>query len=472
MKKFLAAFIIIVFIVFLIVHTWVKGIQTKIFIPQKTTAASAPSLANTFQSNTPFNLVLLGYGGGNHDGAYLTDSIIVLHIDPMQKKITLISVPRDIWTKIPTSMTSGTYMKINAAYEVGLDNDTYPNKAPEYQEADGGGHLAEYVIGQVIGLPIHNFVGMDFTGFEKTIDTLGGVDINVETAFNDNQYPIEGNEDNTCGRSDTDIATLSAALASPSATITELDAFPCRYEDLHFAQGLQHMDGATALKYVRSRHSVQDGTDFGRSKRQRNLLVAVKEKIMSIGFLPKAIPFISSLQDDLQTDLTPDDVSILIERANDLNKYSIQNLAITDQNFLVDSFSQDNQAVLIAKAGQDNWTQIHNWIQSYIDPNYTISNPIIQIENGTGTSGLAEIASKEVSKEGYTVLDPTTAAIKQDKTTITVFKRKIDKKVLTKLESEFSVKDIQTGSSGDQNYDILITLGNYYTSQAKSTISK
>jgi len=366
MRKILV-FLLIIFVLFAgLTYIWLRRITTKIFISQTKTSPPTALLQRYFDKNTPFSLLLLGYGGGNHDGAYLTDSMMVVHIDPKNKKIFLISIPRDIWIKIPTNGNDGSYWKINAAYELGLDDTSYPNKQEQFKGSDGGGRLAEYMVSQVTGIPIDYFVGMDFSGFTKTIDTLGGVDINVEKTFDDYQYPIDGKETDTCGHTDAEIASLSAQLASPSATMTELDAFPCRYEHLHFDKGETHMNGITALKYVRSRHSIQDGTDFGRAQRQRNLLVTVKQKIFSIGFIPRIIPFVSSLGDDIRTDVNLDDVKTLIQNANVLNKYQITTLAITDQNFLDDTFSNDGQAILIPKDGLDNWSSVHKWISDQL----------------------------------------------------------------------------------------------------------
>lgn len=241
-------------------------VENKIFIVNSINAqADTPSVANDLKNLISFNILLLGYGGGTHDGAYLTDSMMVVHIDPRAQKIFLISIPRDIWIKIPTNNTNGSYWKINAAYTIGMDDQDYPNKQNQFKGVDGGGHLAEYIVSQVTGLPLSYFVGMDFTGFKHTIDTLGGVDIDVEPGFTDPEYPIDGKENDLCGHSQSDLPQLEAE-ATQSAVET---IFPCRYENLHFNSGLQHMDGERALSYVRSRHSLQDGTDFGRAKRQR-----------------------------------------------------------------------------------------------------------------------------------------------------------------------------------------------------------
>src|SRR5579859_2099807 len=343
---------------------WIHGITKKIFIPQtKSVVANINSIQQSINDKTPINILLLGYGGGNHDGAYLTDSIMVVHIDPKVKKVFLISVPRDMWVKIPTNGTEGSYWKINAAYELGLDDNNYPNKQQQFTGQDGGGHLAEYMLSQVTGFPIQYFVGMDFTGFKHTIDTLGGVNLTVEKTFNDYEYPIDGKETDLCGHQPSEIPALDAQ-ATQSAVET---IYPCRYEHLHFNAGYQHMDGEQALSYVRSRHSLEDGTDFGRAKRQRNLLVAVKQEIFSLDFISKVLPFMTSLGDDLRTDLTLDDVKTFLSNAQVLNKYSVETLALTDKNYLTNAFSSDGQAILIPQAGQDNYVAIHNWITDTVN---------------------------------------------------------------------------------------------------------
>lgn len=366
MKKVFLSLLVLLIIVGVASYIWFHNVTKKIFIPHAKPTSSAPlnSIQESLANKTPINILLLGYGGGNHDGAYLTDSMIAVHIDPKTQKVFLISIPRDIWIKIPTNGNDGSYSKINAAYEDGLDDTDYPNKQAQFTGPDGGGRLAEYIVQVVTGVPMEYFIGMDFSGFTHTIDTLGGVDINVQIAFDDYQYPIEGMEDATCGLSADQVASFSAALASPSATIGEQDVFPCRYEHLHFDAGEQHMDGTTALKYVRSRHSLQDGTDFGRAQRQRNLIVAVKKKIFAVSFIPQIVPFMSSLGDDLRTDLSLDDVKSLIQNIPALNNYQIVSLAITDQNYLEDTVSSDGQDILESRDGIDTWTSVHTWLKN------------------------------------------------------------------------------------------------------------
>ena len=464
--------VILITLVLLIIATvviysayFVKASVNKIIVPNKFKTEPADAMESHFVNKTPFNLLLIGYGGGTHDGANLTDSIIVAHLDPKNKMTTLISIPRDIWTKIPSDTSNGLKAKINYAYQVGLDDADFPNKPAEFKGESGGGNMVKSVVGNVVGLPLDNYVGMDFSGFRQTIDSLDGVDINVNPGFDDYQYPIEGKEDDACGHTQDEIASLSAQLASPSANLSELDAFPCRYEHLHFDPGMQHMDGTTALKYVRSRHSLQDGTDFGRAKRQRNLIEAVKQKVFSVGLISHIIPFMASLKDDVTTDLTLTDIQDLIKHAQEINSYSVHTLALTDQNFLVDAVTSDGQDVLEPSAGDDNWDEVHAWIKKEIDPNYVITNPSIQVENGTTVVGLADTAATKLQKAGLSILPSQNAGSHDHKTTTIQVYGNISPAVLRKLEQTLGVKAIQHSSGDSQGqYDILVTIGEDFKS--------
>lgn len=464
MKKFLIAFIVLLIIGGAASYIWLHSITKKIFIPRpKSVTTSLNSIQQDLVDKKPINILLLGYGGGNHDGAYLTDSIIAVHIDPKTQKVFLISVPRDIWIKVPTDGAHGSYSKINAAYQDGLDDTDFPDKEQQFTGADGGGRMAEYVIQEVTGVPMNYFIGMDFSGFTHTIDTLGGVDLTVQTAFDDYQYPIEGQEDATCGLSQDLIASYSAVLASPSATLADQDVFPCRYEHLHFDKGEQHMDGTTALKYVRSRHSLQDGTDFGRAQRQRNLIVAVKKKVFSGSFISEIIPFMTSLGDDLRTDLSPDDVKTFVQNIQTLNNYQIVSLALTDQNYLQDTVSSDGQDILASRDGIDNWTVVHTWLKGEFSGKKQAVPATIQIENGTTVAGLAQIATGRLTNQNLQVLPPTNTSQKNvPQTTITVYDKNIPPSTVATLKKEFAVKNVLYASSNQVQYNVLVVVGKDY----------
>ena len=321
------------------------------------TPTSSP-IPDTFNGGRPHVTLLMGYGGGGHQGGLLTDTMMIVVIDPPSKTITLLSLPRDLWVELPVSSDKLTGYKINAAYAIGSDDRGYRYKPEQFTGPSGGGELAKYAVKQATGLDINNFVTINFAGFRKSIDVLGGVDVNVERSFDDYVYPIEGKEDDPCGHSEEELkmyATMSAAVQE--------EAFPCRYEHLHFDQGVTHMDGETALKYVRSRHSAQDGSDFGRAARQRNLILAVRDEIFRLDFFPKIIPFVTSLTEDLKTDYTLADMQNFLRYKDELSGYKITSTALSDDNILTIGRSPDGQSIVTSREGLNMWGAVHQWVQ-------------------------------------------------------------------------------------------------------------
>lgn len=210
------------------------------------------------------NILLLGIGGEGHAGSKLTDSIMLVSLDLSSKIPTLISLPRDIWVN---SLAA----KINTAYYYG-----------EEKEKGSGLSAAKAAVSELTGLTVHYGLVLDFAGFTKAIDAVGGIDLVVDNAFDDFKYPIPGKE-----------------TAEPESA---------RYEHIHFDAGATHMDGATALKFVRSRHAEGDeGTDFARSLRQQKVINAFRQKIFSTStlFNQQALSSLkSSIESSVITDIS------------------------------------------------------------------------------------------------------------------------------------------------------------------------
>lgn len=308
----------------------------------------------------PYSILLLGYGGGRHAGGRLTDTVMVARVDPRAQTVHLISIPRDTWISFPSSAEGETYWKINAAYAIGSDQRGYASRPEQFKGDAGGGELAKYAVSKVVGFPIDHFVAINFAGFERSIDVLGGVNIRVERTFDDFFYPIEGLEDDTCEKSPEEIE----AVATMSAEQAERE-FPCRYEHLHFDAGMNHMDGATALKYVRSRHGT-DGNDFGRAARQRALLSAVRDRVFEVNFIPKALPFVATLAGNVQMDIPLSKLQEWLGQAQEFREYQIFNVALTDKNVLRHGRSNNGQYIMMPQTGIDAWGPVHEYIQDEI----------------------------------------------------------------------------------------------------------
>ncbi len=329
-------------------------------------------------NKTAYTFLLLGYGGGIHEGTYLTDSMILVHIDLGKKKVLLTSIPRDIWVKLPTKSGQDFSAKINSVYQLDLFPKTYPDIDLNYPKKKGYSNLISLVLSQITGFQVDGYLAIDFSGFTKAIDTLDGIDIDIKKAFEDPQYPIDGKETDLCGK-DKEFDLIKNFITPPfneeekkktlenkpdlEKFLTDInekpeEAFPCRYEKLVFKTGLTHMDGATALKYVRSRHGIEDGGDFGRASRQQQFILAVKNKIISLGFIPKIIPLMEQMKKEIKTDISYDLVKKILQEAPNANKYSSVNLVLSTDNYLIDTYSEDGQYILIPKEGENNWSEL------------------------------------------------------------------------------------------------------------------
>lgn len=317
----------------------------------------------------PYSILLLGWGGGGHEGGRLTDSVMVARVNPRTREIHLISIPRDVWVSFPSSSEGETHWKVNAAYAIGSDQRGYQSRPDTYKGEAGGGALARYAVGKIVGFPIDYFVSLNFAGFEKSIDVLGGVTVRVERTLDDPWYPITGLENDTCDKSPEEIE----AIATLSAEQAEKE-FPCRYEHLHFDPGLTQMDGETALKYARSRHG-SDGGDFGRAARQRNVIAAVREKVFALNFVTKIIPFISTMAGNLETDIPLSKMQEWVAQANEFEGYTIHNVALTDQNVFRQSRSNNGQFILAPKDGIDAWESVHAYLEDQFTATESAQQP-------------------------------------------------------------------------------------------------
>ena len=371
MKKIL---IIIVAIIFAFgVFYYLKNFQFN-------NGAQTKSLIKPKQEKTVYNFLLLGYGGGNHDGTYLTDTIMVANIDIKVKKVTLFSIPRDLWVRLPTKSGADFHTKINAVYQLEL----FPKDFPDLKQTS-----AKITISQITGLPIDGYVSVNFQGFIKAVDILGGIDVEVRRSFTDPEYPIEGKEKELCDKDTEELFKKAEPFITPGFNPEERDrqfkdnpkleefvknassspelAFPCRYEKLEFKQGLTHMDGSTALKFSRSRHSPEDGGDFNRALRQQQVIEAVKNKVISLGFIPKIIPLMDEFKRDVKTDIGMDIIKKFIGEADKSKEYKINSFVLTDQNVFKNAVSDDGQYILIPNEGMDNWKGIQIIIKNMIE---------------------------------------------------------------------------------------------------------
>lgn len=259
------------------------------------------------------NILLLGIGGGDHEGSDLTDTMIVLSLDPAKEAMAMVSIPRDLWSD---SLRD----KINSAYHYG-----------EEKKVGGGFVLSKATVEETVGMPVHYVFLIDFSGFQKIIDLVGGIRVNVTKAFTDPEFPVAGRENDVCGG--------DPALA-------------CRYEAIHFEKGEQQMNGSRALQYVRSRHAEGDeGSDFARSRRQQDVLVALKAKLTDprVWVSPRLPLLIQALDDATDTDLNISELATVGKLATGVSSGSIKKISFEDQLMTPPLWQYDGKYVLVPK---------------------------------------------------------------------------------------------------------------------------
>lgn len=304
-----------------------------------------PTVTPTPTPKTIYTVMMLGGGGAGHQGGELTDTMMLVRADTVKKEIQLVNVPRDIWVNIKMKGTEKTEdKKINFAFYA------------------GGPDEMKRVIEMVTGVSVDYYVFADFSGFTKIIDLLGGIDVEVPVSFVDNLYPVAGKEDESCGKSDEEIKQVTATL---SGLLVD-QQFLCRYERIEFTKGKTFMDGATALKFVRSRHSTVGGGDFARAQRQQAVVEAVRSKVLSVWSLPKIPSLVSTTMSYIHTDIRREDVSPLITRLPDAGSYTIKRIILSTDTILSEGTSSDKQYILLPKAGMGKWESVRAYVQDAI----------------------------------------------------------------------------------------------------------
>lgn len=315
------------------------------------------------------NILIMGMGGKNHPGGSLSDTMIVMSIDWKTKKTAMISVPRDLWVSIPGYNTA----KLNEAYYYGEKNS---------KTTGGGGKVTSDMMNKILGIPIHYFVAVDFNGFKNMIDTVGGIDVTVDQNLYDPYYPADNMID---------------------------------YSPFKITAGDHHLDGATALKFARSRETT---SDFDRSKRQQKVIAALKLKLMTAGVLAnpvKVTELLNTLGSHVTTNMSVNDIKSFWDLIKDFDLSNITNKVLDTSagSPLVSSTSSGGAYIILPKKGANNYTDLQAIAKNIFTDTTsatgttgtttkTNADPKIQVLNGSGKAGQATLEASILEKEGYT----------------------------------------------------------------------
>lgn len=377
------------------------------------------------------NILLMGRGGEGHEGADLTDTMILASIDPVAKEAALVSIPRDTFVSVPGYGS----MKINQVFYTGKTNalNKYAKKtdAVKKQADEAGFALAESTVEKTLGVPVHYHAMVDFTGFKEAVDNVGGVSLNAPQKVYE-QMRIDGKT-------------------------YILDVKP----------GQQNFDGFKALAYSRSRYTSARG-DFDRAERQRLIIAALKDKTLSIGTFsnPQKISnLISTFGNHVQTNFSTQDMQRLYEIAKDIPSNKITSIGLADppNNYLTTA-NIDGLSVVIPTAGRGNYTAIQSYIRNVLKDSYLKSeNANVILLNGTTTAGLATQKGDELKSYGYNVSKVDNAPTKNYTKTVVVDLRsgskKYTKNYLEKRYGVSAVNSLPDSTIQAGNADFVIIIG-------------
>ncbi len=338
-------------------------------LPQRAagdTTTSMPPIVPDPERLDRVNILLLGVDQRpSQNGSTRTDTMILLTVDPTTKTAGMLSIPRDLWVRIPGY---DVWNKITTAHYYG-EARGYPG---------GGPALAMRTVEKELGVRPHYYVKVNFAGFERLIDLIGGIDIYVENTINDPEFP-----DHNYG-----------------------------FDPLYIPAGQHHFDGEMALKYARTRHS---DNDFGRMKRQQEVIEAVVNQVLDTDQLDtlvrKAPALWQSFQETVETNMPLEVILKLAPLARDIRLDDVQKLVI-DQSMTQPLRAENGAAALLLLRDKVRPTidaMFHaepaaDTTQLELRNGVAAENAGLVIHNGTPTGSLAHRTASYLITQGFRVI--------------------------------------------------------------------
>ncbi len=309
------------------------------------------------------NVLAVGIGGGDHDAPDLTDSMIVVSYNHNTKIASMLSIPRDLYVKIPGYGSS----RINKIYE---------NLKPEYGSARALEILSD-TAEQVSNLDIHYYMKVDFKGFKDVVDILDGIDVDVKETIHDEFYPNENYGS----------------------------------ELFHIDAGLQHMDSETALKYARSRHTT---SDFDRAQRQQQLIMAIKEKAEDKKLLTspmKLKKLWDAFNENVETNMAFTKMVSFARIAKNFDTSRMVSKVLRDieivqeGGFLYTPEREFYGGAFVLRPWGETYKHVHEYTSMIFDtPEVYLENARIEIQNGSGIPGAASSLMDYLIPYGFNIV--------------------------------------------------------------------
>ncbi len=357
---------------------------------------------------------------GEDEKGYLTDTMLLVTMDPSAHTAAMLSIPRDLWVTIP-----GGY---------GEDTINTANRTGDYYEYPGGGPaLAVKTVEYNIGVTVNYYVRLDFTAFETFLDTIGGIDIFNETEIDDPNYP-------------------NGAYG---------------FEPFFLAEGPHHLNGHDALRYARTRHGT---SDIDRATRQQQVAMAVRERVLSLGMLPGLIAgapnLMRTLNDSVSTNLSLEQMISLVLLAQDIPRENIRN-AVIDFRYVLDYQTEEGRQVLmplrdkIRVLRDELFASTSAMAPATAEDEKTLmlaEAANVQVLNGAGIQNLACLTEAYLVKQGV-LADKCDTADRSDYTSSVIVDYTGKPYTVRYLANLFGVSTIISGANPNSLVDVKVIVG-------------
>ena len=337
----------------------------------------SPGTSAAWDGKSRLNILLIG--ADEQNGGHNTDTMITLSIDPATNQVIMFTLPRDtVDVPIPPGPARTYYGptypgKINAYWAAVRKRTDWYAAIPGIQDGPGYNGL-KAILGNLYGLDIKYFVEVNFSGFKEVVDDLGGVTVNVQIPVLDDHYPA--------ARGD--------------------------LQRLYIPAGMQHMSGAEALRYARSRHT---SSDFDRGARQQRVLISLRSQTNIGTILPVINQLLGTLSTNVRTDIPRGIVPQLLQVANGIDARSIRSVIFTPPYYQTE-FLNSSRGYII----EPNIQRIRQAVQDAynVDPQFAEQRDALAAEgaavwvlNGSGTAGQAANLAAYLDYLGIAATAPT-----------------------------------------------------------------
>jgi len=407
------------------------------------TPEAPPTPAGTAGSGTPaptlppwdgkerLNVLLVGSDQRPGGSSFNTDTMIVASIDPGTGQVAMFQVPRDtVGVPVPAnargvwgSVYGG---KINSWFTQNRNRtDLWPGKTAQAR----GFAALKAILGELYGLDIRYYVMVNFDGFTKVVDTLGGVQVNVQIPVADDNYPYDTGH--------------SARIYIPS--------------------GPQQMTGNQALIYARSRHG---STDFDRGLRQQRILVSLRDQMSAQAIIANLPALVDALKTSIKTDVKTSDLPGLLSLAQGVDTKNIRSFNFAPPYFATDmwgpSHGTNSNVVLnvqrVRKAARNAFTITTQLLA--LQQRLAGEGARVWVLNGSGRSGLSSETADYLAYDGLEASAPNQHVAAMPKTTIVVYNGAETSmpETIKYLEDQFGVT-VSTAADPNVTVDMIVTLG-------------